>query len=83
MQEAGDFDDLLVGMDASEFGSYAGIVSCALLVAGSIYGAVNHKQIRSKCCGKRLEASLDIGPSEPSPTRNQNVPEHLPVAITV
>jgi len=57
-------------MDATQFGSYAGIASSIILVIGMIYGAVNHKQIRSKCCGKQLEASLDIGPTDPSPVVN-------------
>ena len=30
-------------------------------LAGAIYAAVNHKRIRSNCCGKNLEASIDIG----------------------
>jgi hypothetical protein len=30
-----------------------------------IYMVVNHKRIRSNCCGKKLEASLDIENTTP------------------
>ncbi len=42
-----------------------GYVALAISVAGIIYGIVNHKQIKSKCCGKVLEASLDIDSTKP------------------
>jgi hypothetical protein len=31
---------------------------------GVIYSAINHKHIRSKCCGKLYEVSIDIDPTE-------------------
>ena len=30
-------------------------------IAGIIYSAVNHKHIKSRCCGKVYEMSVDIG----------------------
>jgi hypothetical protein len=34
------------------------VVACAVLY--KIYTAVNHHKIRARCCGKVLDASLDI-----------------------
>ena len=36
-------------------------------VVGTIVVAVNHTRIRSRCCGKTMEASLDIEKSSPPP----------------
>lgn len=33
-------------------------------ILGIIYSAINHKHIRSKCCGKVYEVSIDIDPIE-------------------
>lgn len=30
-------------------------------IAGIIYSAVNHKHIKSRCCGKVYDVSVDIG----------------------
>lgn len=37
-----------------------GYVALGLSIGGIIYSVINHKQIKSKCCGKVMEASLDI-----------------------
>jgi hypothetical protein len=34
-------------------------------IAYKIYMVVNHKRIRSNCCGKKLEASIDIDNTTP------------------
>jgi hypothetical protein len=34
-------------------------------IAYKIYMVVNHKRIRSNCCGKKLEASIDIDNTSP------------------
>jgi hypothetical protein len=34
-------------------------------IAYKIYMVVNHKRIRSSCCGKKLEASIDIDNTTP------------------
>lgn len=49
-------------MDQSTAIAIAGIV---ISVAGSIFAVVNHKRIRSKCCDKKLEVSLDIDNTTP------------------
>jgi hypothetical protein len=37
----------------------------AIGILYKIYMAVNHKRIRSNCCGKKIEASLDIEDTTP------------------
>lgn len=46
-------------------GSYSGIVSIVLIVLGTIYEAINHKRIRSSCCGREISTSLDIENTTP------------------
>jgi hypothetical protein len=48
-------------MDAGAAMGGAGLL---VSIAGVIYSAVNHKHIKSRCCGKEYEVSLDIGTSE-------------------
>ena len=33
-------------------------------ILGIVYSAINHKHIRSKCCGKVYDVSIDIDPIE-------------------
>ena len=42
-----------------------GIVGFAMSIVGIIYTAINHKRVRSKCCGKLLEVSLDVDNTTP------------------
>ena len=42
------------------------LVSIALSVGTAVIGVVNHKRIRSTCCGKVAEASLDIENTTPT-----------------
>jgi hypothetical protein len=44
-----------------------GIVGVIISVGTAIVGVVNHKRIRSNCCGKKVEASLDIESTTPPP----------------
>ena len=41
------------------------IVALCVSVGGIILGIVNHKRIRSRCCGKTMDASLDISATTP------------------
>jgi hypothetical protein len=44
-------------------------------IAGIIYSAVNHKHIKSRCCGKVYDVSVDIGDTSPAntePSQNKN-----------
>jgi hypothetical protein len=42
-----------------------GIGASIIAVLGLIYTAINHKKVRSKCCGREVSASIDIEPSSP------------------
>ena len=44
-------------------------------MSGAIYTALNHRRIRSNCCGRKVEASLDIENTTPP----QGVPEPIKV----
>ena len=50
-------------MDTSEI---LATVSIILSVVGSIIVGINHKRIRSACCGKTFQASLDIENTTPT-----------------
>ena len=56
-------------MDYNNIGSIAGLVSLTVVVAEKIYQIVNHKRVRSNCCGKRTEISLDIENTTPPPEK--------------
>lgn len=55
--------------------SILGIVALVISVGGAVVGIVNHKKVKSKCCGKSLEASLDIESTTPtvSPERRKSL----------
>ena len=55
-------------MDASTLGQYSGYVALLISMGAMIIGVVNHKRIRSNCCGREGSVSLDIGPAS-SPRR--------------
>jgi len=42
-----------------------GYVSILLSVGTIIFGAVNHKRVRSTCCGHKVDVSLDIENTTP------------------
>jgi hypothetical protein len=44
------------------------IVSLVVAVGGSVLATINHTRIRSMCCGKKLEVSLDVDKTQASPT---------------
>jgi hypothetical protein len=43
-------------------------ISIALSVGTVILGVVNHKRIRSTCCGKKADISIDIEDTTPNKT---------------
>jgi hypothetical protein len=49
-------------MDSTQALAISGVV---FGVAGTIYGAINHRRVISNCCGRRVELSLDIEPTTP------------------
>jgi hypothetical protein len=44
-----------------------GIVAIVISVGTAVIGAINHTRIRSVCCGKKIEASIDIDKTSPVP----------------
>ena len=53
-------------MDSTtQTGGILGIIAFAVSVVGTVYTAINHKRVRSNCCGKNLEASLDVENTTP------------------
>lgn len=68
-------------MEAST-GNITGVAAIVLSVMTVIIGAINHKRIRSKCCGRRIEASLDIEQTTP-PHVHPEPPSDPPDAITI
>jgi len=42
-----------------------GLTGFGISILGVIYTAINHKRVRSKCCGRLLEASLDVENTTP------------------
>lgn len=61
-------------MDQSQI---LGTLSLLLSVGGIIVATLNHKRVRSKCCGRNLEASIDI--ENTTPQGNQMVPRLAPI----
>lgn len=45
--------------------SSGGIGAAIVAFLGLLYSAVNHKRIRSNCCGHLVSASVDIEPTTP------------------
>ena len=42
------------------------LVAIIVAVGGTIVGIINHKRIRSSCCGKTMIASIDIEQTTPN-----------------
>ena len=47
-------------------GEMMSIIALVISAGGIMLGIVNHKRIRSNCCGKKLEASLDVENTTPT-----------------
>ena len=46
-------------------GNIMGGVAIFISVATAVIGVINHKRIRSKCCGREASASIDIENTTP------------------
>jgi len=42
-----------------------GLVALAISIIGSILGVINHRRLRSHCCGQDLVASIDVESTTP------------------
>jgi len=47
-----------------EVGTALGGTGLFVSIAGIVYSAINHKHIKSKCCGKDYDFSIDIDSTE-------------------
>jgi hypothetical protein len=56
-------------------GAISGYVALAVALLSSIVGIVNHKRIRSNCCGAKSEVSLDIETTTPPEGLKITVPK--------
>jgi hypothetical protein len=59
-------------MDLSNAGGIAGLVSLVIVIVDRVIQTVNHKRVRSKCCGRTAEASLDV--ENTTPPSEKNIP---------
>ena len=58
----------------------AGLSAGAVALVGMLWKVlqnVNHRRVVSKCCGRRLEMSFDVGESSLTPEGSQNPPPPL------
>jgi hypothetical protein len=45
-----------------------GMVALLVSVGGVILGIINHKRLRSNCCGRKMEVSVDVENTTPPNT---------------
>ena len=55
--------------------AYCGFITILLL---AVVGAVNHKRIRSNCCGWILSASFDVEATTPPDTKKEDLVIKVP-----
>jgi len=55
--------------------AYCGFV---VSIGVAIIGAINHKRLRSNCCGKVLSASLDVENTTPPDTKKDGLVIKVP-----
>jgi hypothetical protein len=54
-------------------GAALGGTGLFISLVGIIYSAINHKHIKSNCCGKNIEFSIDIdSTTDKNPAKNDN-----------
>jgi len=58
-------------------------ISLALAVGGIVIGTINHKRIRSSCCGVEKTLSLDIDNTTPKGEKVEAIKEDKKIAIVV
>jgi len=64
-------------MDLTNAGGIAGLVSLVIVIVDRVVQLVNHKRIRSNCCGRVGEVSLAIENTTP-PLKVVVPPESIP-----
>jgi hypothetical protein len=59
-------------MDSNQYisGGVGASIVIALIILKQVYNTINHKRIRSRCCGTDLEASVDIEETTPKDAKD-------------
>lgn len=52
--------------------SSGGVGASIVIVLGILYKTINHKHIRSKCCGRKIDVSIDVDESTPPTNQKQS-----------
>jgi hypothetical protein len=63
-------------MEQQNTNTLLGVLALVISVGTTIVGIINHKRLRSKCCGKKVEMSIDIESTQsvaPAPSPKQQV----------
>ena len=63
-------------MDSFQSGGLGAGIVVALGLTYKIYQAVNHKHIRSRCCGREIDAAIDIDETGNTPVKVAPAPEN-------
>jgi hypothetical protein len=66
-------------MSAEQVGSYTGLATGAIGILASILAIVNHKRIRSNCCGNKIEVSMDVEATTPGSPKDLRI--KIPVKL--
>jgi hypothetical protein len=45
------------------------IIGIVVSVGGALFTIINHKRCRSNCFGKKIELSIDVDQTQPSPEK--------------
>jgi hypothetical protein len=54
-------------------GAIGATIMSSFYIAYRIIQYINHTRIRSSCCGKKMEASIDIEATSPQEKKSENV----------
>ena len=60
-------------MSAEQIGSYTGLATGAIGILGTILAIVNHKRIRSNCCGHKIIVSMDVEATTPGSPKDLRI----------
>ena len=55
----------LFSIDRMQDSGILSVIAMVVSVAGTVLGILNHRRIRSNCCGRKLEASIDVEQTTP------------------
>ena len=58
---------------STQIGAIAGYISLCLMIVGSVIAAVNHRRIRSECCGRFATVSLSVDATTPPQSEKPTV----------